>query len=334
MSKPATAATAAPEPIEDSITPLISTLTFGGRVFARALSRISLEGAVDEIPMEGPLILAANHTSNLDAIVLGSWLMPKLGRRIHWLGKKAFAWPIVGWAAATRGPPGDRERPMWAFRLPADPRRGSRPVRVSGGAQPDGALQEVQDGVAVLRVDGRADHRSRSRARNRVWPKGRTLPARADTSRLGSAPVPPATSSARHGPPHGETLVTRESWSASRPPAAVAVASTGRMKSRDKAHGTGRRGRIAKRTGCYGVREAIDKAGGPAAGKSTHTLGQVVHNEASATFRPASKRSNTDELHGVAPSSSAPSVRPDAAARQGAAWSHLAPAPAIQERAN
>ena len=39
--------------------------------------------------------------------------------------------------------------------------------------------------------------------------------------------------------------------------------------------------RIANRTGfCYGVREAIDKAKESAvAGRSTHTLGQVVHNE-------------------------------------------------------
>ncbi len=38
---------------------------------------------------------------------------------------------------------------------------------------------------------------------------------------------------------------------------------------------------IAQRTGfCYGVREAIDKAKeAAAAGKATHTLGQVVHNE-------------------------------------------------------
>ncbi len=43
--------------------------------------------------------------------------------------------------------------------------------------------------------------------------------------------------------------------------------------------------RIAKRTGfCYGVREAIDKAKeSAAAGKSTHTLGQVVHNEGVVT---------------------------------------------------
>ncbi len=39
--------------------------------------------------------------------------------------------------------------------------------------------------------------------------------------------------------------------------------------------------RIAKRTGfCYGVREAVDKAKEAAdAGKTTRTLGQVVHNE-------------------------------------------------------
>jgi 4-hydroxy-3-methylbut-2-enyl diphosphate reductase len=39
--------------------------------------------------------------------------------------------------------------------------------------------------------------------------------------------------------------------------------------------------RIARRTGfCYGVREAVDKAKEAAdAGRSTHTLGQVVHNE-------------------------------------------------------
>jgi small subunit ribosomal protein S1 len=45
--------------------------------------------------------------------------------------------------------------------------------------------------------------------------------------------------------------------------------------------GTVQEVRIAERTGfCYGVREAIDKAKeAAAAGKATHTLGQVVHND-------------------------------------------------------
>ena len=53
-------------------------------------------------------------------IVIGSWLMPKLGRRIHWLGKKElFDWPLVGWAAANGGVhPVDRgAADVEAFRL-------------------------------------------------------------------------------------------------------------------------------------------------------------------------------------------------------------------------
>ena len=50
--------------------------------------------------------------------------------------------------------------------------------------------------------------------------------------------------------------------------------------------------RIARRTGfCYGVREAIDKAKeSAAAGKATHTLGQVVHNEGVIQQPPADRR--------------------------------------------
>src|SRR6266571_2806536 len=51
--------------------------------------------------------------------------------------------------------------------------------------------------------------------------------------------------------------------------------------------------KIARRTGfCYGVREAIDKAKeASAAGKATHTLGQVVDHGAAVVIR----------AHGVRP---------------------------------
>ena len=49
-------------PIEGSISPFLSALTFTGRLFTRAMSRVRIEGAVCELPKDGPLILAANHS--------------------------------------------------------------------------------------------------------------------------------------------------------------------------------------------------------------------------------------------------------------------------------
>src|SRR6266567_8053877 len=75
--------------------------------------------------------------------------------------------------------------------------------------------------------------------------------------------------------------------------------------------------RIARRTGfCYGVREAIDKAKeASAAGKSTHTLGQVVHNEGVIRDLHSLGIETVDTLddvdHGAAVVIRAHGVRPD-----------------------
>jgi (E)-4-hydroxy-3-methyl-but-2-enyl pyrophosphate reductase len=79
--------------------------------------------------------------------------------------------------------------------------------------------------------------------------------------------------------------------------------------------------RIAKRTGfCYGVREAIDKAKeASAAGKQTHTLGQVVHNEGVVSDLQALGIQTVETLddvdHGAAVVIRAHGVRPDVMAR-------------------
>ena len=75
--------------------------------------------------------------------------------------------------------------------------------------------------------------------------------------------------------------------------------------------------RIARRTGfCYGVREAIDKAKeAAAAGKVTHTLGQVVHNEGVIAALQAQGIETVDSLdqvtEGAAVVIRAHGVRPD-----------------------
>jgi 4-hydroxy-3-methylbut-2-enyl diphosphate reductase len=81
--------------------------------------------------------------------------------------------------------------------------------------------------------------------------------------------------------------------------------------------GTVQEVRIAKRTGfCYGVREAIDKAKeASAAGKATHTLGQVVHNEGVVRDLQDMGIQTVDSLddvdHGAAIVIRAHGVRPD-----------------------
>jgi 4-hydroxy-3-methylbut-2-enyl diphosphate reductase len=85
--------------------------------------------------------------------------------------------------------------------------------------------------------------------------------------------------------------------------------------------GTVQEVRIAKRTGfCYGVREAIDKAKeASAAGKATHTLGQVVHNEGVVQNLQDLGIETVDTLddvdHGAAVVIRAHGVRPDVMAR-------------------
>jgi 1-acyl-sn-glycerol-3-phosphate acyltransferase len=169
-------------PIESSITPLLRVVTFAGRVFGRTVSRISIEGALDEIPRDGPLILAANHASNLDAPVVGAWLIPRLGRRIHWLGKKElFDWPLVGWVAANGGVhPVDRgAADVEAFRLARRILDEGHVLFVfpEGTRSPDGALQEARDGLALLAIrTGAPIVPIGIGGSDRVWPKGQRMP--------------------------------------------------------------------------------------------------------------------------------------------------------------
>ncbi len=168
--------------LESSVTPLIRTAALGGRVVARALTGVRLEGAVDAIPRTGPVILAANHASNLDGVVLGAWLVPAIPRRIHWLGKKElFDWPLVGWLARNGGVhPVDRGgADIEAFRLAERILDGGQVLLVfpEGTRSPDGRLQRARDGVALLALRTNAPIVSIGLSgTDRVWPRGQRLP--------------------------------------------------------------------------------------------------------------------------------------------------------------
>jgi len=170
------------ELLEGELTPLIRTVALGARMVSRAVTRVRIEGDLSAIPREGPVILAANHISNADPVIVGAWLTPALGRRIHWLGKKEmFDWPIVGWMARNGGVvPVDRgAADVDAFRLASRVLEAGEVLMVfpEGTRSPTGELQTPKDGLAMLalRTDATIVPIGVSNT-DRVWPKGRKIP--------------------------------------------------------------------------------------------------------------------------------------------------------------
>ncbi len=164
------------------LTPLINTVAFGARGLARCVTRVQVEGALDEIPRDGPLILASNHISNADPVVIGAWLTPLLGRRIHWLGKREmFDWPIVGWMARNGGVvPVDRGgADVEAFRIAQRVLEAGQVLMVfpEGTRSFTGELQQPKDGLAMLALrTGAPIVPIGVSESDRVWPRGRKIP--------------------------------------------------------------------------------------------------------------------------------------------------------------
>ena len=179
--------------LRSDISPLIRLTAAGTRFIARCFSRVRIEGDAAAIPRAGPVILAANHISNADAVLIGAFLTPRLGRRIHWLGKKEmFDWPIVGYVARNGGIiPVDRgAADVEAFRVARRVLDGGNVLMVfpEGTRSPTGKLQAAKDGLAMLalRTDATIVPIGISNT-DRVWPKGRPfpLPGKHATMRIG-----------------------------------------------------------------------------------------------------------------------------------------------------
>ncbi len=149
-----------PDPASDAarashLSLLIRLGATGARLLARLLARVRIEGDPSGLPRHGPLILAANHLSNLDGVVIGGWLTPALGRRIHWLAKKEMlAWPIAGRLLAMSSfHPVDRgSGDVEAFRTAQRILESGNVLFVfpEGTRSRTGALGRAQDGLAAL----------------------------------------------------------------------------------------------------------------------------------------------------------------------------------------
>jgi 1-acyl-sn-glycerol-3-phosphate acyltransferase len=149
------------------------------RTVTRCLTRVRITGALDEIPAEGPLIIASNHVSNADGVVVGAWLTPRLGRRIHWLGKREMTeWPILGhiFLAGSIHPVDRDNAEIEVFRLMIRILEAGNVVVVfpEGTRSADGSLQAAKDGVAMLALKtGAAILPVGVVDTDRFWPKGK-----------------------------------------------------------------------------------------------------------------------------------------------------------------
>jgi 1-acyl-sn-glycerol-3-phosphate acyltransferase len=170
------------ELVASSITPLIRVAALIARAIARSVTRVRVEGDLEAIPREGPVILAANHISNADPVIVGAWLTPRIGRRIHWLGKREmFEWPAVGWIARNGGVvPVDRgSADVEAFRMATRVLEAGGVLMVfpEGTRSPNGELQAPKDGLAMLALrTGATIVPIGVSNTDRVWPKGHRLP--------------------------------------------------------------------------------------------------------------------------------------------------------------
>ena len=181
------------ELLRSDLTPLIRTSAMVARFVSRAFTRVRIEGDAGAIPREGPVIIAANHISNADPVLVGAFLTPRLGRRIHWLGKKEmFEWPVVGYIARNGGIiPVDRgAADVEAFRVARRVLDAGSVLAVfpEGTRSPTGQLQGPKDGLSMLALRTNATIVPIGISNtDRVWPKGRLIPTpgRHATMRIG-----------------------------------------------------------------------------------------------------------------------------------------------------
>jgi len=168
--------------LDNDQTMLVRMVALLSRLGARALASVTVEG-LENVPRTGPVILAANHISNLDPLVAGAWVTSALKRRrIHWLGKRElFDWPLFGWVAARGGVhPVDRgTADVEAFRLAAKILDRGHVLLVfpEGTRSPTGELQEAKDGIALLAMrSGALVVPIGINNTDAVWRKGRRMP--------------------------------------------------------------------------------------------------------------------------------------------------------------
>jgi cytidylate kinase len=152
------------------------------RWIAQAIVRLRIEGDLASLPRTGPLIVAGNHASSADPVLIGAFLNGILGRPLNWLGKRELVeYPLTGWAFRRAGiHPVDRDAAdLEAFRTAMRILEAGHVLAVfpEGTRSRDGALQQVREGVGMLALRSGATVLPVAVIdSDRMWPRGHLLP--------------------------------------------------------------------------------------------------------------------------------------------------------------
>jgi 1-acyl-sn-glycerol-3-phosphate acyltransferase len=152
-----------------------------GRTVYRCLTRVDV-GSLAALPADGPLIIASNHLSNADPPLIASWLIPALGRSVHWMAKQeALDWPVAGAFLKANGCFGIRRgaADTEAFRLAKRVLDDGRILGTfpEGTRSPTGLLQKGKEGVTLLAIrTGAPILPVAVWGTERLWPRGAKVP--------------------------------------------------------------------------------------------------------------------------------------------------------------
>ena len=118
-----------------------------------AVARVRYEGP-PTLPQAGPLLLVANHTSNIDPPLVAAWLQPRLGRPIQFLAKEQLfvpaLRPLLDHAGAILVRAGGSDVQAYHDALVVLRGGGIVGLFPEGTRSIDGLLGEAHPGVALL----------------------------------------------------------------------------------------------------------------------------------------------------------------------------------------
>jgi cytidylate kinase len=169
-------------PVATRLDPLVRLGSAVLRFIVRAIVRLRVEGDLSAIPRHGPLIVAANHASSADPVLIGAFLNEAIGRPLNWLGKRELTeFPLTGWAFRRAGiHPVDRDAAdLEAFRTAMRILEAGHVLAVfpEGTRSRDGALQQVREGVGMLALRSGATVLPVAVVdSDLMWPRGSLLP--------------------------------------------------------------------------------------------------------------------------------------------------------------